>query len=154
MSGKKPDTHREASLSRPAPAEPSARPVGNWRYFESRLPILQGLPPARIREIAAQARPGETWKQAITRLEGEQRAHFLDGLKPCRLCRQVEHYQTEACKKMGICDACNVALEAELFKELDEVEGHPATAAPSRPSSSRSGRSRTSTCSTESGLRR
>lgn len=89
--------------------------VAQRQYFETHLPVLQGLSAARRAELATLARPGESWEQLVVRLEAERQAAFRGSLAPCRLCLSVEHYQTEACQRMGICDPCNAALEAELL---------------------------------------
>lgn len=88
------------------------------RYFEDHLPILRGLSAAERAELAAQARPGESWEQLVGRVTAERRLAFLADAEPCRLCQSVEQYQTERCKHMGLCDACNVALEAEAGAHL------------------------------------
>lgn len=91
--------------------------VAQRLYFETHLPVLQGLSAAQRAELATQARPGESWEQLVVRLEAERQAAFRRSLAPCRLCLSVEHYRTEACQQMGICDDCNATLESELLAD-------------------------------------
>ncbi len=102
----------------PAPLEPYRyQGGGRIKVFEERLPVLQGFDEAQRLSLAAQALPGESWEQLLARLEQERRAEFKASLTPCRTCGLIEHYQTRACQQMGICDACNTALEAELASD-------------------------------------
>jgi hypothetical protein len=87
---------------------------GRWRRYEENLPLLHGLNQAQRDALALQARPGESWEQLVVRLQNEADAAAWQAIPPCRLCQSRDRYQSHASQTMGICDACNAELLAEL----------------------------------------